>query len=143
MGRADTETVIVWKPSAAGASLRLRKDKSSERSVEETIKEFGLLSVPPENRSDVKLYCMIQCILTTTTRVASQMAFVMSAKTDILKNNLLLLLHPAGVTAPFHANMEVFKRSKARRITVNNFYSIVQSRINHAHNGILQATRLI
>lgn len=55
MDRTGTEIGIVWKHSAADASIWQTKDESNERSLDKTVIEIGLLSVPLGDRSDVEL----------------------------------------------------------------------------------------
>lgn len=86
---------------------------------------------------------MAHCILTTPSRVVSKPNLGMPAKTDILEDSSLLLLHLARVAARFHAKLEGCEGLKARKITISTFYSIMESRINHALNGSSQAARLL
>lgn len=103
MDRAGIETDTDWKPSATGASLRLEKYDKDEKSVHEIVKEPGHLSVSTGDKSDVEPYCVIHCIAIPLSCVTSQRAFGTPAKTDVVENGLLLLLHLAKVTAEFHA----------------------------------------
>lgn len=122
--------------------MPLNQDESNERSVEQIVKEVGPLFVFPGSRLDVDIHRTIHSISTKSSLVASRKAFGMAAKTGILKNGLLLLLHLARVAEWSLVKLEGLKSAKARGITVKTFYSIVKSRTNHAHNGTSQAARL-